>query len=67
MARQEKIVDLKYDRIIHETESAILFFFDADKCEVWLPRSWIEVNEHDQVVSLPERRAIEKEIEGFAV
>lgn len=61
----KKIVDLKYDDIIHETEAAHLFNFGGK--EVWLPRSWCEVDERDKVVSLPEDRAIEKEIEGFVI
>jgi uncharacterized protein YuzE len=65
MSKREKIVDIKYDEIMHETEAAYLFLFD-DK-EVWLPKSWIEVDEKDKVISIPQFRAEEKEIEGYAI
>lgn len=61
--KPNKIVDVSYDAIVHETDHAYLFDFDGT--EVWLPKSWVEVDERDRVVSLPEHRAIEKEIEGY--
>lgn len=64
MSKNHKIVDINYDDIIHETENATLFLFD--ETEVWLPKSWFELDERDKVISLPQFRAEEKEIEGYA-
>lgn len=65
MSRSKKIVDLKYNEIIHETDAATLFLFGEEQ-EVWLPKSWTEIDERDHIVSLPEFRAVEKEIEEYA-
>lgn len=62
---EDRIVDLKFDDIIHKTDHAYLFLF-GDK-EVWLPKSWVEVDKRDKVVSIFQSRAEEKEIEGFAI
>lgn len=63
MRKSSKIIDVNYDDIIHETEAAYLFLFDEE--EIWLPKSWIEVDTKAKVITLPEYRAVEKEIEGY--
>lgn len=67
MPLKKRIVDLKYDAIKHETNDAYLFYFSDDHPDVWIPKSWCEVDEQDKIVSLPEHRAVEKEIEGYVV
>jgi len=57
---EPQLEDVEYYEIIHETEKAILF--DIDGKQVWLPRSMIEVNRDDKVVTMPHSFAVEKEI-----
>lgn len=54
------IVDLNVDEFIVETKEAYLFKINGKR--VWLPKSQIEFDEEDRVVSMPERMAIDKEL-----
>lgn len=60
-----KLVDIKYEAILHETNGAYLFMI-GDK-EVWLPREAVEVHEDERVVVVPENLVIKKEIEDYAL
>lgn len=56
---KSNIVDL--DAVLQaETELARCFKFEEDGIEIWIPKSQHEWDEHDWIVSLPERIAIEK-------
>ena len=59
----DKIVDVEYDwiKIDDPQYDAVLFAIGGDE-HVWLPRSLIEIDKDDKVVTLPEWLAIEKEI-----
>lgn len=59
MARSD-VIDLEAN-LIHETPSARLFNFEAQE-KVWLPKSAHEWDEDDQIVTLREAYAIEKEL-----
>jgi hypothetical protein len=55
--KRDKIIDLEAE-LIHETDRAWLLGINGE--EVWLPKSLVEYNEQDKVVTLPERIAIDK-------
>ncbi len=55
-----RLCDLEYDRVVHETEKAVLLSIDGK--EVWLPRSVIELDTDSKVVTLPEQMALNKEL-----
>lgn len=59
-----RLLDLKYTRIVHETEKAYLLAFNYKK--VWLPKSIIELHEDDNIVTVPEDIAVDREIENYA-
>ncbi len=61
MTRDTTLVDLEYDAIKIDDPGldAVLFTIGTD---VWLPRSLIEINTDDEVVTLPEWLAIQKGI-----
>lgn len=53
------LVDLEVI-LLHETEAARLFKFDADKDPVWIPKSQHEWYPEEDLISLPESVAVEK-------
>lgn len=55
-----RIVDLEVDEWITDTEKAYLFVINGKR--VWLPKSQIEFDEEDRIVSMPERMAIDREL-----
>lgn len=65
MKKQSRLVDLKFKHIIHDTADAWLIAFDEDTQE-WFPKSAVEVDEEDSIVTMREGLAIEKGVEGFA-
>jgi len=65
--KRDKLVDLKYFSVVHETDDAYLICFDADKESVWLPKSQCQLDEDDNIATMKESLAIEKEIEEYAI
>lgn len=59
-------VDIDYDSIDHdkETKYAIYVVIESgfDEVAVWLPKSQIEVDERNKVITMPEWMALEKEL-----
>lgn len=55
-----KVVDLEVDRWLTETPLAYLFVINGKR--VWLPKSQIEFDEQDSIVTMPERMAIDREL-----
>jgi hypothetical protein len=53
----EKLADIDYDEIVHETEKAILFRFGEE--EIWIPKSIADVDKQDRVVTIPHRFAFD--------
>lgn len=58
MAKRNELADVDYERIIHKTELAVLFLIDGK--EVWLPKSRIEIDEEQKLVTIPQDFALEK-------
>lgn len=58
--KPDKVIDISGVELLHETDKAYLFQIE-DK-EVWLPKSLIEYDSEDKVVTLPERVAKDKEL-----
>lgn len=54
-----RIIDISVI-IVHLTEKAVLIKDAEDADAVWLPLSQVEVDEADNVVTLPEWLALEK-------
>lgn len=63
----KEIVDVKYDRVKIDDEAykSVLFQFGAK--EVWLPRSLIEIDRGDMVVTMPTWKAEQEDITEFVV
>ena len=55
------IIDIPCDKVT-ETEKALLLKFD-ENVEVWFPKSQVEYG--GQMVSLPEKLAIDKGVENY--
>lgn len=56
----ERIVDVEVDGSVRETEKAICV--RLGKATIWLPKSQVEYDPKENVVTLPEWLAIEKEL-----
>lgn len=56
-------MDLIFDELIDETEMAWIILFDGRR--VPLPKSVCELFLGDRIVTVPERFAIENELEGY--
>jgi hypothetical protein len=56
----DKIIDVDVDGIVTETEKAICVRHDRKM--IWLPKSQVEYDANENVVTLPEWLAIEKEL-----
>lgn len=67
MKKKDKLVDLKFNQIVHSTDLAWLIEFEHDKEAIWIPKSQCEVDEDDNIVTMRETVAVEKEIEGYAI
>lgn len=55
---KRELIDLPYDRLVHETEKAWLFNFGGK--EVWLPKSLAELDPDEHVVIIPYNWAYDK-------
>ena len=56
--KREKLVDIEGAELLHETDKAWLLGINGE--EVWLPKSLVEYDVQDNVVTLPERVAMDK-------
>jgi hypothetical protein len=55
--KRDRLIDLEA-KLIHETDKAWLLGINGE--EVWLPKSLVEYDVQDKVVTLPERVAMDK-------
>lgn len=56
----EKIIDLEDVDLVHKTAGALRVRYDGTFA--WVPRSQVEYDEVDRVLTLPEWLAIDKEL-----
>ena len=57
--RVDKVIDVPFDTVIHETKLAWLLGFD-DGREEWFPKSMCELYENDNIIVVPSHIAKEK-------
>lgn len=61
-----ELIPVDYEEILKETDLAWLLLLDSsdpwNQTKEWFPRSCCEIDEKEQIISIPEWLAIEKEL-----
>jgi hypothetical protein len=60
VSKKEKLVDLDPVLYVHDTEKAWLLEYEGE--QFWIPKSRCEYDREEQVLTLDEKLAIDKEL-----